>query len=166
LSCRWQAPAAASFDRRYAGETSQGFAIGARVNVNERRLHLESMIVQQITLTCEDASTQSWGFGFSYGGRGLRLPDGRMDLDDVNHHDALHIHGRFWPGHARGTVAFTVPALTQEEDAIICSSGQLNWEMERTSPNPITRLDTSRLDGVMKVRVTEAGDVRVRTRQL
>jgi hypothetical protein len=157
---------AASFQRSYTGETSQGFGIGARVNVNEGRLRLEGFGVRRITLTCEDASTQTWGFGFSWAGRGQRLPDRRFDLDEVDTHDALHVHGRFWPGHARGTVAFAVPALSPEEDAMICASGQLDWEMERTSPNPITSLDISDLDGVMRVRVTEDGDVRIRARHL
>ena len=118
-------PAAASFVRSYAGETSQGYRIRAGVHVNEGRLSLKWLAVNRITLTCEDDSRLTYGISFGFGR--LPLSGGRIDLDDVDPHHALHLHARFWPGHARGTVAFAVPALTAEEDAVLCTSGELDW---------------------------------------
>lgn len=104
------------------------------------------------------------GFGFT--DRGFPMPDRRLEIDHLSPSDAVHLQGRFWPGHATGTFSFRVAALDAEEEAMLCDSGELTWEMLRVSPNPAEELDRSALEGVARVRVAPDGHVTIKTRQL
>ena len=158
--------ASARILRVYDGETSQGFRISALVDSREGRARLQELALHKIILACDDGSKLRWGVGFGWF-PGVPLGgDHRVDVDAASGSEAIHLHGRFWPGHAQGDFALTVAWLTPEEDAMACSSGELTWGMERISPAPKTVLNIDRLDGVTRVRVDEKGHVRVRTRQL
>lgn len=166
LSLLMAVPAAAgSRVRVYAGETSQGKPISFQVMKTDTGRFLKGFKVA-ITMTCEDATTEEWWMGFGFGGRGIPLTDGVfVDIDDVFSFDALHIHGRIGQVAGRGTFKYTVAQLTADEQAQVCTTGDLTWQVEykRTLQ---AGLATTRpaLDGVMKVRVAPDGEVFTRVR--
>lgn len=85
-------------------------------------------------MTCTDGTTQSWSVGIWWGGRLPPLPSHALDLDMVDTSSALHVHGLIQATHGEGTLAWTVPALTAEEQAQLCTTGELLWTVERTVP--------------------------------
>lgn len=158
-------PASAAIERRYAGETSQGRRISAQIRSVQGAFRIQ-VIAVRVRLTCDDATVMDWGIGFGFGSRGFPMPDRRLEIDYPSSSDAVHLHGRFWPGHATGTFSFRIAALDAEEEAMLCDSGELTWEMLRTRPNPVEELDRSSLDGITRVRVSPDGHVTIRTRLL
>jgi len=169
LSLLMAVPAAAgSRVRVYAGETSQGKPISFHVmKTDTGRRFLRGFRVA-VTMTCEDATTEEWGMGFGFGGRGMPLTDGVfVDIDDVFSFDALHIHGRIGQLAGRGTFKFTVAQLTPDEQAQVCTTGDLTCQVEYTRTLQAGLAATRpALDGVMKVRVAPDGEVSTRVRSL
>jgi hypothetical protein len=124
------APAhAASKLRVYRGPTSQDQTIAFRVVRNDNGRFIKELRMQ-FTLTCEDATTQDWGFGYGFGGRGIPITDGAFSFDDVNPFNALHLSGQLGWLHGEGTFSIAVPSLTTDEQAQLCTSGDLTWEAE------------------------------------
>lgn len=62
------------------------------------------------------------------------LPSHAIDLDMVDISSALHLHGVIQAIHGEGTLVFTVPALTADEQAQLCTSGEQPWTVDRTVP--------------------------------
>jgi len=85
------------------------------------------------TLTCEDASQLFYYFGFGFG-RAYPLEGRTLAYDQVSFDFAVHVHGRFRARQADGTLEITVPALTADEQAQICTSGEVAWTALRTQP--------------------------------
>lgn len=162
LSLSMAVPAAAgSRVRVYAGETSQGKPISFHVmKADTGRRFLQGFRIT-VTMTCEDATTEEWRMGFGFGGRGMPLTDGVfVDIDDVFSFDALHIHGRIGQLAGRGTFKFTVPQLTADEQAQVCTTGDLTWQVEYTRTLQAGLAATRpALDGMVEVRVGSDGDV-------
>jgi hypothetical protein len=85
-------------------------------------------------LLCEDGTSQAWGVGLGWGGGLPRLPSHALDLDLVDPFSAIHIHGKVQAVHGEGTLSYAVAALTADETAQLCSSGELPWTVTRTHP--------------------------------
>jgi hypothetical protein len=88
-------------------------------------------------MTCGDGTTQSWVVGMGWGGRPPgqpSLPSHTLDLDMVDSTQALHLHGMVQAVHGEGTISFAIPALTVDEQLQLCTTGELPWTVERTSP--------------------------------
>ncbi|HSL10140.1 MAG TPA: hypothetical protein VLA82_02345 [Actinomycetota bacterium] len=158
-------PASAKILRIYRGETSEGRRVSAQIVSKHGDLRMREIVFHHVDLACEDGTAQAWGLGFGFGGWPLSA-DRRFDFESVDPMSAVRIDGRFWPGHARGDFSFTVPALDENEQAILCTSGDLTWDLLRKSPNPIDELNTRSLDGVARVRLTDDGRLRVRTSEV
>ena len=85
-------------------------------------------------LLCEDGTTQSWGVGLGWGGGLPTLPSHALDIDLVDPLSAIHIHGTVQAVQGEGTFSYTIAALTTEETAQVCSTGELPWTVSRTQP--------------------------------
>jgi hypothetical protein len=118
--------------REYRGHASQRGRIWFSVARTEegrfvKRLSLEG------TLTCEDATTRDWAGGW----RARRVPitDGVFSFDDVAQYTAAHFEGTLRTLSGEGTVSLAIPVLTPDEQAQLCTTGDLTWEVEyvRTS---------------------------------
>ena len=167
LSLSMAAPAAAAPRvRLYAGETSQAEPISFRVAKTDAGRRFLREVDFGVTVTCEDSTTQEWGMGIGWGGDGLRLTeDVFVDLDLAFGDEALHLHGRIGQQRGKGTLRLTVARLTPDEQAQVCTTGDLTWkvEYERTLSRPSSVLSLA-LDGLMKVRVAPDGGVSARVR--
>jgi hypothetical protein len=134
------AHAGAGKPRVYEGtlgdDGSMGFRLVKRV---DRPLGLREFAFSA-DMTCDDGTTQGWFVGFAWGGRFPSLPSHAIDLDMVDPFAALHLHGVIQAIHGAGTLEWTIPALTVDEEAQLCTSGELPWTVDRTVPpveNPI-----------------------------
>ena len=123
-------PAQAAISKRYRGHLSDGSSIQAVL----RRGSTGTVRLQSLSfeahLTCEDATTMDWGFGIHFG-RGPAVVDHAVELDLVYPDVALHVHGTFGPHRASGDFRFSVPSLTEDEQAQLCTTGDLTWTMRR-----------------------------------
>ena len=141
--------------RLYAGHLSDGGPIAARIfRGHQGTLRLRA-IDFEVVFTCEDTSTQHWGIGFGFY-PGLALPDRVLSLDSVDPDLALHINGTFGPRHASGDLSATIPALTEDEQAQLCTTGDLTWTMRHRRPSG-TSAPSPRLDGRIRVVIGPSG---------
>lgn len=62
----------------------------------------------------------------------VRLDGTDLALDSVDLRFALHLHGTFRPKSADGTLRRLMGALTADEQAQICTTGDLTWTADRT----------------------------------
>ena len=123
-------PAQAVTTKRYRGQLSDGSSIQAVLRRGATgTLRLQSLSFEA-HLTCEDATTLDWGFGIHFG-RGPAVVDHAAELDLVDPDVALHVHGTFGPHRASGDFRFSVPSLTEDEQAQLCTTGDLTWTMQR-----------------------------------
>ena len=156
---------AATKTRTYPGRTTQDKRIRFVVQTTDSGRRFIHSARYFVTLTCEDATTQEWGVGWSYSRRGVELDEqDRFALDDVNPDMATHLAGRIGHRQGSGTLRVTIPALTETEDAQTCTTGDLTWTVERAPVVVPARTSTSSagLDGRVTFRV--AGDGSVSTR--
>jgi hypothetical protein len=130
-------PAHAATTRIYRGELSDGRSIrlefhrggGGNLRLNELDFNAK--------LTCDDGSTMTFGVGYGFGGGGPIVRDGAFSFDDFDFMEALHLHGTIGPRRGSGDFRFTIAALTEDEQAQLCTTGDLTWSALRinaTSP--------------------------------
>lgn len=118
--------------RLYRGETSQGMRIKFIVARTDAGRFVQEIDIH-FTLTCEDATTQDWVSGWSFGQPRYGVPilaDGTFTYDDVSEFMAAHFDGRLGTLSGEGTTSTTVPALTPDEQAQLCTTGDLTWTVE------------------------------------
>jgi hypothetical protein len=134
-------PASATVPRVYEGKTSQGKRLTVALAKHaDGSLSLRSMEFSALILTCSvDASTQTWGVGMGWFGGGPQLEGRRLRVDEVDPFAAIHVHGKVRATQIDGTLLrFSVASLTQDEQAQLCSTGDLTWSATRTVPAPAT----------------------------
>jgi hypothetical protein len=90
-------------------------------------------------IRCEDGSRYGLGTGWSFGRRGPRLDtSGGFGFDDVFLFEAFHVHGRLGAHAGSGTAEDTMPGLTQQEQAMLCTSKNRTWSAKRAAtPVPV-----------------------------
>jgi hypothetical protein len=119
--------------RHYRGETSQGGTMSVTTFVTGTTTMLDSVYFGSVTLDCEDGTQLQYGMGYGWGG-GLPMPAERIDVDYVSVFDAIHVHGRLGVHGGSGTLSYTIPALTADEQgAQLCTTGELTWQLQRTA---------------------------------
>jgi hypothetical protein len=100
-----------------------------------RPLAIRSFGFGIVSLTCDgDGSVQEWGVEFGWFGRLPELPSHMVDLDVVDPDSAIHLHGKVQAVQGEGTLVLTIPALTADEQAQVCTTGELSWTVVRTVP--------------------------------
>jgi hypothetical protein len=119
---------AATRIRVYKGETSQGHGIRFRVVRTDNGRFVREMGFGA-TLTCEDQTTQEWGFGYGFSNL-VPITDGAFAFDDVFEFQATHLAGEIGKLRGSGTLSITVPSLTPDEQAQVCTTGDLTWDVE------------------------------------
>lgn len=150
--------------KRYRGEFSDGQSIrlqlhrGLAGNLRLSRLDFSAR------LTCEDSSTMNFGVGYRFGSGGPIVLDGAFSYDDLSRDWALHINGTIGPRRGSGDFRFTVAALTDDEQAQLCTTGDLTWSVSRTA-TPSSEVAAPVLDARMRVRIdADAAEPVVRIR--
>ena len=116
-----------------------------------------------VELECEDATTQLW-LAFFDAGRG-RMSDRRIAFDSNDGATALTFSGRFGSHRAVGTLSFTVAGLTDQVEAQLCTSGEVEWRQRMTKSRRIGRIQVRnrQLDGIARMTVHKGStEVRIR----
>jgi hypothetical protein len=125
-------PAIGQDSKVYKGHLEDGNPISALL-VEGRAGTLRLRETQfRVVFACEDGSSQAWGILFAFF-PGDALIDRILTLDIVDPDLAVHIHGRFGAHRASGDLRATIPALTVDEQAQLCTTGDLTWTMRRRS---------------------------------
>jgi hypothetical protein len=115
--------------RVYKGETSQGDGIRFKVARTETGRRFIREMDYGVTFTCEDQTTQDWGIGWGLA-NSLPITDRVFSFDEAFSDMATHIAGRLGPLAGDGTMTVTIAALTEDEQAQLCTTGDLTWEVE------------------------------------
>jgi hypothetical protein len=130
---------AAPRDRLYRGLTSQEERIRFIVAKHDAGRFVRSMDVRPV-LTCEDQTTEEFGFGIGFGGQ-VPITDRAFSFDQLLGNMAIHLAGELGRLQGQGTLRFTMAALTADEQAQLCTTGDLTWEVEFVRTIPRTRVD-------------------------
>gem|GEM_PF-4625515 len=116
----------------YRGRTSQDLRIQFALVKNNHGALLMREVQMGITLTCEDTSVQQWGLGIgTYPGE--RLSGHDLTFDSVDTSMAIHVAGTFKRDAASGTLTTNLAALDANEQAQLCSTGDLTWTAHRST---------------------------------
>jgi hypothetical protein len=116
--------------RLYRGETSQEHNIRFIVAKSDAGRFVREIGLGQISLTCEDQTTLDFGFGFGFGGGTVPIIDRAFSFDEVFGELAIHIAGELGPLQGQGTLSLAMAQLTPDEQAQLCTSGDLTWSVE------------------------------------
>jgi hypothetical protein len=115
--------------RLYKGETSQGERIKFVVAKTDAGRFVSQFDLSG-TLTCDDQSTTVWGIDFFLGRREVPITD-RAFSYDANFGDlAVHVAGDLGSLQGEGTASMISATLTEDEQAQLCSTGDLTWSVE------------------------------------
>jgi len=126
-------PASASPVRRgYSGETTQGERIELKTAENANgRVRLTYFEIATL-LTCDDGTTHHMGWAWHYGTAGPVLAGGTtLKVSEGDLQLAIHLDGELRRRQGSGTLKVTLGALTDDEQAQICTTGDLTWEVLR-----------------------------------
>ena len=86
-------------------------------------------------MTCEDGTLQTWFVGMSWAKTTADVAVARAGPGPPwTLTQSLHVHGKVQAIHGSGTLRFTIAALTVDEQAQLCTSGDLTWTVDRTVP--------------------------------
>jgi len=97
-------------------------------------LELVEFQFDNVTVTCDDGTTELVGAGTSWLGGMPSLPSHALDLDEVDSQEALHLHGKIQAIQGSGTLQWTTAALTSDERPQLCTTGVLQWTVARSVP--------------------------------
>ena len=112
------------------------------------------------TLTCEDASTETWSTSvFFFGAAGNRVStDGSFSLESDDGFEFSMLEGDIGFRHAEGTLLINAARLTDDhQDTQLCTTGPLTWTAERKGSSLPRLMATNVADGTgfMKIRVID-----------
>ena len=125
------APAhAAARLRLYRGETSQGERISFIVARTDAGRFVREMDLGSVTLTCEDQTIYEFGFLLGFGRRQVPITDRAFSFDVSFSDMATHLVGELGPLQGQGTLSMVLAALTPDEQAQLCTTGDLTWTVE------------------------------------
>jgi hypothetical protein len=122
---------AATKSHVYHGRTSQGLKIQFGLVRNQHGTLFMRAVGMGITMTCEDASVDHWGLGiFSFPGERLHGQD--LTYDSVDPMFGIHVAGTFKKDTASGTLKTNLAELDANEQAQLCTTGDLTWTAHRS----------------------------------
>lgn len=137
--------------RVYRGRLSNGYKMSIGLVVRDGRPPGLRQFEFGVDMPCDDGTLQTWFVGMAWGGQQVQLPSHALDLDSVEPTQALHVHGKVQAVHGSGTLQFTIATLTMDEQAQLCTSGELTWTVDRTVPPVETPPPTEPLQVVQYV---------------
>ena len=111
------------------------------------------------TLSCEDGTENGIGIGIGWSpGAAPVLTDQRLDVVETGFISfALMVNGRLGSHRGSGTLTLLFPGLTADEQAQLCTTGELTWTLERTAVETgIPRGQVVRVEHVQGLRITVA----------
>jgi len=115
--------------RLYRGQTSQSQNIAFIVARTDAGRFMREIRFSS-TLTCEDQTTQGWGIDFGVGRRDVPITDGAFSFDENLGDIAVHVAGELGALTGQGTASMVTASLTSDEQAQLCTTGDLTWTAE------------------------------------
>jgi hypothetical protein len=130
LSLAVTAPAiAAPRLRLYRGQTSQGERITFTAAKTDTGRYVSDMD-SGVTLTCDDGSTDGFGFVIAFGRASAPIMDKAFSFDEIFGNVAYHLAGNLgWLG-GEGTMTVVEANLAEDEQPQLCTTGDLTWTVE------------------------------------
>ena len=130
LALAMAAPAhAAARLRLYRGETSQGERISFVVGRTDAGRFVKD-VDTGATFTCEDQTTLGIGFGIGFGRTSVPITDRAFSFDEILGGTAYHLAGELGSLQGQGTLSVVVASLNEDEQAQLCTTGDLTWTVE------------------------------------
>ena len=154
-------PASAAREVVYRGRTSAppDNRIHLRVLKKQDGRRFLNEVGIDLTLTCEDATTELWSIGFGWAGRGDPIQEGgQFSVQFDFGQEFFAMEGDIDFGQASGTVEWTAARLTQDHmDSQICTTGELTWTADRKGSRPArpTAAGVPEGTGFMGVRIRD-----------
>ncbi len=155
-------PASAAQRITYRGETSQAEFVRVEVlkkRSNGRRFLTGFSIL--FTMTCEDGSTGRWA-GLSSSGGKQRLGEGgefQYVLRDEPSGPSFHFAGTVRFGSAEGTLEVNYASLTDDDQAQLCTTGDVDWSADRRRSDPARITRQSPAEGVTFFEIGRRGEL-------
>ena len=154
-------PAAAGQRISYKGRTVQDRRISFEILKRDSGRRFLRRLTFFITLTCEDASTETFGIG-NWNGQRLG-DDGSFEAHQVYPGIfglAIDVAGAVRWGSAEGTLEVSAAALTDDGgDAQFCTTGLVDWTADRAGSRPARPLSVP--DDVTMLKIDRDGELRV-----
>ena len=116
----------------YRGRTSQGLKIQFFLGRNNHGALLMNGLEMGVNLPCPDGSVLQFGLG-TFTSPGEPLTGHDMTFDQVDESTAIHAAGTFTHTAASGTLKMNVADLNVNEQAQLCSTGDLTWTAHRSA---------------------------------
>ena len=82
---------------------------------------------------CADGTEGEVETGVGWGHGSPVIADHHLDLSENWQVIAFMVSGRIGAHHGSGTLSFLLPALTADEQAQVCTMGELTWMVDRTA---------------------------------
>lgn len=120
--------------RVYEGTLSSGLPMSVTLVIRDGKPPVLREFDFGADMACDDGSVQSWFVSYGWGGGSPSLPAHQLDVDLGDTSTAVHLHGKVQAVHGSGTFEFTIAALTTDEQAQLCTTGELTWTVDRTEP--------------------------------
>jgi hypothetical protein len=137
--------------RYYEGPTSEGGRLYIRITVSDDGVARLSLLLIDGPYRCADGTEGEIETGLGWLKRGSPvLADQHLDLSENWGVIAVMGQGRIGAHRGSGTMTFLLPALTADEQAQVCTMGELTWTVERTGGKDFPFLSTvmvQRADG-------------------
>jgi hypothetical protein len=123
--------------RVYRGETSDGHRIAFRVERTDQGRFIREFRID-VTFSCEDQTTQEWGLLWGFARNSVPITEGAFSFDEVDPFLAIHLAGELGKLQGSGAASLATAALSEDEDAVLCTTGDLTWTVEyvRTITRP------------------------------
>lgn len=145
-------PALAGTIRVYRGELSDGRSIRLELHRGPAGNLRLSELDFNAKLMCDDSSTMTFGVGYGFGARGPIVRDRAFSFDDFDFQNALHIRGTIGLRRGSGDFRFSIAALTEDEQAQLCTTGDLTWSVSRIETSS-SEVAAPTLDARIRVRI-------------
>lgn len=125
--------------RYYEGPTSEGGRLRISVVISDGVARLTWLLIDG-PYRCEDGTEGEVETGAGWGHDSPVIADHQLDLSENWEVIAFMVSGRIGANRGSGTLTFLLPALTADEQAQVCTMGELSWTVERTDGEgfPIT----------------------------
>jgi hypothetical protein len=112
--------------QEYQGTTTQGLPIDFVVGVIDQGIFIPEVELN-VVMTCEVTGTRING-GFGFFGFPVKVENGQFRFDYFDGQTAVHWSGSITKDAAAGLLTIKVAALTPQETAQLCSSGDQAWK--------------------------------------
>jgi hypothetical protein len=120
--------------REYEGTTSAGDVIRMIAIAEGGEVRFQGVGLEG-SAPCEDGTAPPFSHGIDAGTDGIPLEDGALDVHDVAFSQAFFLSGTLGARAGSGTITHLFAALDAEEEAQLCTTGELTWTVVRV---PVT----------------------------